>query len=320
MMALAMAIALWFFALNRYTDEISEVIDVEIMVPQEFTLLNQSTTNVIIKLSGPQELVEQISKLISEKKIKARCQISDKEISNQLDTMTKSLTITKENFNLPDDIRLESVFPDTVDVELSRLEKKYLNVRIQKQGLPAPGYIIKNEFVYPGEVEVIGPSNILKSISLIDTIAIDIGGITSEKNKTFPWIIDIEQNIKVLNGEENLEIPIICKEQVRVWFSISELVVVKTLEKIKVTILLPANFPYVVTIQDETVNLTVKGPKAIVEKLTAEDVIAYVDIRSLKPPGPYKQPVLVDLPKGLEVQDRLPEIHVDIQDKELRIE
>ncbi len=317
LMAMAMAIALWFFAINRYTEEITEVVDVEIIVPQEFTLLKQSTNNVIIKLIGPQEVVDGISNLITDNKIKARCQISVGEIDEKEDTVRKSLMITNENLNLPDDIRLESVFPDKVEVVLSRLEKKYLSVRLKKNGQPAPGFTIKNEFIYPGEVEVEGPADILKSISHIYTDVIDIGGITSEKNKTFPWIIDLEQSVRIVQDEANIDIPVKTEEQVRVWFSVSELHDVKTLQKVKVVLLQPTNFPYQVTLQDENIDLTVNGPKMVVDKLTSDDIIAYVDVRSLKPPGPYKQPVLVDLPNGVEVEDEIPVIHVDLNDNEV---
>lgn len=311
-MALAMAIALWFFAINRYTKEITEVVDVEVLMPPEFTMLNKSTNSVIINLKGPQKLIDQVSDLISDQKIKARCQIPLK-IDESDDPIKKSIIISKGNLNLPDDIRVESIYPDKVDVEFSKLEKKYLNVRLKKQGEPATGYTLENEFVYPDVVEVIGPSNILKLISHIDTVPIDIAEITSEKNKTFPWIIDIKQTVEIKRDDKPVLIPIKCEEQIRVWLSISELQDEKIMEKVKIAILQPTNYPYKITLQDEYINLTVNGPKLMVNKLTGQDVTAYVDVSSLKPPGPYKQPVRVNLPNGIKIKDKLPEVHIDLE-------
>ncbi|MGR3219356.1 MAG: CdaR family protein [Candidatus Anammoxibacter sp.] len=312
LMALAMAIALWFFAINRYTEEITEVIDVEILMPPEFTILSQSTNSVIVSLKGPLELIDQVSNLISDQKIKVRCQIP-LNIDGLNDPIKKTITISRNNLNIPDDIKIESIYPDRVDVEFSRLEKRYLHVNLQKKGHPAAGYTIENELIYPGELEVVGPSSLLKLASHINTKPIDITGITTEKNKTFPWTIDIEQNIEIKRDGKTLLVPVKCDEQVRVWFSISELQEAKTLENVKIAILRPADYPYQVTLQDENVNLTVKGPKLMVNKLTKEDVSVYVDVSLLKPPGPYKQRVHVSLPSGIVIKGQAPEVHIDLK-------
>ena len=312
LMALAMAIALWFFAINRYTKEITEMVEVEIALPAEYTMLNQSTNSVIINLKGPQKIIDKVSSLVSDKKIMARCSAPLK-FDELEDPIKKTITISKDNLNLPDGIKIESIFPDKVNIEFSRLEKKYINVRLIKQGQPATGYEIKNEFVYPTEVEVIGPSNMLKSVSHVDTVPIDITGITSEKNKTFPWIVNILQSAEVILDDKNILIPIKCAEQVRVWFSISELQEEKLLEKVKVSILYPTDYPYKVQLQDEDISMTVNGPKLMINKLTAKDVMAYVDVTSLKPPGPFKQTVHVNLPNGIVIKGQTPKVRIDLE-------
>lgn len=314
-MAMALAIALWFFAVNRYTREITEVIDLEVAIPAGFTILNQSTRNVSISLKGPQRHVDQISRFIIEKKIKARYELSV-NTEERDDPIKRSIVLSKDNLNLPYDVRVESIYPERVEIELSRLEKKYLNVRIQKTGQVAPGFEIKNEFVYPGTVEVTGPSNLVRRVSEIGTVPIDITGITTDKNRTFPWVIDIEQDVKMIDNDKTVLIPIRCDEQVRVWFTISELQDIKRLEKIRINILQPPALPYKVTLQDEFISLSVKGPKLVIDKLTPADVTAYVNVGSLIPPGPYNQPVQLNLPKGVEVEGQIPEIHVDLQELE----
>lgn len=313
-MAFAMAVALWFFAVNRYTKEITEVVDLQVLIPSGFTLLNQSTEDVIINLKGPQKLIDKISDLIRDKKINARCQIPSDNINESEDTIKRAISISKDNLNLPGEIKLASVYPERVDIEISRLEKKYLKVHIKTKGEPEPSYEIKNEFVYPREVLVTGPANILKLVSEIETIPIDISGITVDKNKTFPWVIDIEQGVKITRNDKTELIPVKCEKQVRIWFSISELQETKTLDKVKINLLSPTNFPYKVRLQDEYISLELKGPKLVIDKLIPEDVIAYVNVGLLKPPGPYNQPVLLNLPKGVEVSGKTAEIHVDLQE------
>ncbi len=311
-MALAMAVTLWLFALNRYTGNITEMVDVEIQMPPEYTMLSQSANNIIINLKGPQNIIDQVSTLIADNKIKAMCQISSK-IDEANDPIKKTITISKENLNLPDNIKIESLYPNKVDVMFSRLKKKYLHVQLRKNGQPANGYTIENEFLYPSEVEVTGPASILKSVHHINTTPINIEGITSKKNKTFPWLIDIEKKVEITRDGKKTLIPITCNNQVRVWLSISELLAEKILLEIPIAILHPSDYPYKVTLQDKSINLTVAGPKLTVSKLNKKDLVAYVDVSLLKPPGPYKQPVHIKLPTGIILKDQLPEVHIDFE-------
>lgn len=315
-MALAMAVALWFFAVNRYTGELTEFIDVEIIAPPAFTLLNQSTEDVIIDIAGPQKIIDRVSALISDKKIVARCSISQDIDDEVNDPVRKTIVISKANLNLPDGINIKSIYPEKVVVEFSRLERKYLNVRLQKQGQPAPGYTIENEFIYPSQVEVVGPAHILKMVSDIDTAPIEITGITADKNKTFPWLIDIEQNVTTNQdkGQKMISTSVRCEEKVRVWMSVSELLDNITMENIKISILQPTDYKYHVALQEERISLTVNGPRLMINKLTEADVTAFVDVSSLKPPGPYKQPVQVTMPNGINIAGQVPEVHIDFKE------
>ncbi len=84
--------------------------------------------------------------------------------------------------------------------------------------------------------------------------------------------------------------------------------------KMRVKVIGPAEYPYVIKLQDEFADVKVKGPKLLLDKLNTEDVILYIDVSSLKPPGPYKQPIKCILPKNIELVDKLPEVHLDIRE------
>ena len=208
-----------------------------------------------------------------------------------------------------------SVYPERVDVLLGKLQQKKLKVNLQKKGEPAIGYAISNEFIFPGEVEAIGPLNMLKEASFINTIPVDISGITSEQNRTFPWRIGIDQKVIVKRGDKNVSVPVTCNEDVRVWIQIVEQQETRSFEKIRIKVMRPSEYPYEIKLQDEYANIKVKGPKLVLDKLNTEDVVLYIDVTSLKPPGPYKQPIKCDLPKNVELIDKLPEVHLDIREK-----
>ena len=86
----------------------------------------------------------------------------------------------------------------------------------------------------------------------------------------------------------------------------------KIFDNIKVNIFHPVNYDYKVTLKEEFISLSLKGSKLTLDMLNAKDIMAYIDVSSLSPPGPYNQPVICNIPEGLELEGSPPESHVDI--------
>ncbi|ODS32606.1 MAG: hypothetical protein SCARUB_02258 [Candidatus Scalindua rubra] len=310
-MALIMAVALWFYAISRHTGNINEDLQLTINAPPGITILDTSSNIVTVSLSGPQNIIDRISDMIKDNKINARFDIPD--ISDiEEDNFKRTIRLTRRNFNFPQEIRLNSIVPNAIDVILGRLESKYLKVQIQRKGVPAPGYEINGEFFYPSKVIVTGPVNILKEADTINTSPIDINGITSKQNRTFPWNVDLENNISIVKDDKYIFVPVQCEERINVWFQISEQVSIKEFKKVKINVFHPTNYDYKVKLKEEYVNLSLKGPKLILDRLNSDDIMAYIDVSSLIPPGPYNQPVICNIPEGLEMEGNPPEVLVDI--------
>ncbi|MHC4321608.1 MAG: YbbR-like domain-containing protein, partial [Planctomycetota bacterium] len=176
----------------------------------------------------------------------------------------------------------------------------------------ALGYEINSEFFYPREVLVTGPVNILKEADTINTSVINIGAITSEQNRTFPWIVDIEKTITILKDDKYISVPVKCNEKINVWFHVNEEMGTKMFDNVKVNIFQPVNYEFKVTLKEEFISLSLKGSKLTLDMLNAKDIMAYIDVSSLSPPGPYNQPVICNIPEGLELEGNPPESHVDI--------
>jgi YbbR domain-containing protein len=309
-MALIMAIALWVYAINRHTGDIIEDIQLTINAPPGLTILDTSSNMVTVGLSGPQNTIERISDMIKDEKIKARFDMPDIGDVDD-DNYKKTIRLTRRNFNFPQEIRLNSIVPNEIEITLGRLESKYIKVQIQKKGVPAIGYEITSEFFYPSRVLVTGPVNILREAAVINTSPIDMSGITSDQNRTFPWTVDIENSVSVTKGDKYVSVPVQCEERVNVWFQISEQMGIKTFEKVKVNVFHPVKYDFQVELKEEYINLSLKGSRLILDMLSSEDIKAYIDVSSLSPPGPYNQPVICNIPEGLEIEGNLPEAHVN---------
>jgi YbbR domain-containing protein len=312
-MALIMAIVLWLYAINKYTGEIEEDIQLAINTSPGLTILDTSTDVVTVSLSGPQNIIDRVSDMIKDNKIKARYDFPDmSDIQN--DEFARTIRISRRNFNFPQEIRLDSIVPNRIDVVLGRLASKYLEVQIEKKGVPALGYEITNAYFYPHEVLVTGPANVLKEAEMINTKPIDINGLTSDQSRTFPWAVVLEQSISFLKDDKYVSVPINCEEMINVWFQVSEQEDIKIFEKIKVNVLHPINYDFKVKLKDEHIDLSLKGPKLKLDRLNSKDITAYIDVSSLTPPGPYKQSVDCTIPEGLEIVGNPPEVHVDIME------
>jgi YbbR domain-containing protein len=312
-MAIIMAIALWFYAINKHTGEIQEDIQLTINAPPGLTILDTSSNMVTVGLSGTQNTIDKISDMIKDNKITARFDIPDiSDVDEDKDNYKRTIRLTKRNFNFPREVRLNSIVPSEIDITLGRLESHYIKVQIQSKGVPAPGFEITSEFFYPSSVLVTGPVNILKEADTINTSPIDISGITSEQNRTFPWAVDLEDFISVTRDGKYVPIPVQCDEKVNVWFQVSEQVDIKVFEKVKINVFHPVEYDFKVKLKEEYINLSLKGPRLMLDTLSPEDIMAYIDVSSLSPPGPYNQSVICKIPEGLKIDGDPPEAHIDI--------
>jgi YbbR domain-containing protein len=310
-MALIMAMALWFYATNRHAGDITEDLQLTINAPPGLTILDTSSEVIAVGLSGPQNIIDQISDMIKDNKINARFDIPEINDVGE-DNYKRTIRLTRRNFNFPQQIRITSIVPNEVEITLGRLEGKYIKVKIQKKGTPALGYEINSEFFYPREVLVIGPVNILKEADTINTSVINIRGITSEQNRTFPWVVDIENTISIIKDDKYISVPVKCEEEINVWFHVTEQMGTKLFDNVKVNVFQPVNYGFKVKLKEEYISLSLKGSKLALDMLNPKDIMAYIDVSSLSPPGPYNQPVICNIPEGLEIEGGPPESHVDI--------
>ena len=206
-MAMIMALALWFYAINKHTGDLKEDIQLTINAPPGLTVLDTSSNMVTVGLSGTQTTIDRISDMIKDNKITARFDIPDISDVDE-DNYKRTIRLTKRNFNFPREVRLSSIVPREIDITLGRLESKYMKVQIQRKGIPAPGYETTSEFFYPGRVLVTGPVNIFKEADTINTSPIDMSGITSEQNRTFPWAVNLEDFISVTRDGKYVSVPV----------------------------------------------------------------------------------------------------------------
>lgn len=74
---------------------------------------------------------------------------------------------------------------------------------------------------------------------------------------------------------------------------------------------------FVVELERNTIDVRVNGPSALIDKLTRNDITAYVNVSGLKPGRTYSPVVSFILPPRVEIVGAPPLVRVEIKDKNI---
>src|SRR4030043_1411542 len=232
-----------------------------------------------VKIIGAQSVLENIKQII--------CAI---DISGIKEDLSRKLTVKAVDVN-GNEIKEVKIEPDIVEVSISLTRgypEKQLTVKPKIIGKPAPGYYISETLSDPDDIKIFGDYSKISNIEFLETIAIDVSGITKTLSVKVPPAL--EEGLNIVEGEVEL---------IEVTIQVKEAIIQKILKNISVA---PQNFsPFVpYEIKPKVVDITAEGKNMLVDKLQAEDVKVYVkftdDFRKEQ-----KVKVQVDLPEGISL-------------------
>ncbi len=195
--------------------------------------------------------------------------------------------IPAESVRLPAGLEVSSIQPEYVRVELEKLERKTIDVRPRLVGQPAEAYRIGEYTVRPTSVVVTGPASSMADLRYAGTEPIDVTGVKEQFTREVQLRFDDPLINYDLSSPIEVTVPVITQE------------VQRTLQGVSVV---PVNTGDLVDMSPDSINVTVRGPKAVVDALTIETVRATVDLgaEASRPPGTFnKQPRVTNLPPGV---------------------
>jgi len=260
----------------------------EKQVPVKVALLGQtahgySSFNATVKPSqvvirGPQNIVDDLEE--------AR---ADVNLNNAQSNLTLNLPIKVQdkwgNWYGTDTL---NIIPNTVEVFIPIAEdtpSKTVPVKPVLEGKPAQGYQIARVLVEPETVKILGQLNKLDDIDRIQTIPISVN--------------DVKQNIV---REVDLSIPagvtLLYGTKVKVIIQVEEEPVAKSFEVPLNIHNRKSNQKVVTTV--ETVKVSLEGNKEAINKLTGQDIKAYIDVAG-RDFGTFDLEVQVDIPANVRL-------------------
>ena len=233
----------------------------------------------MVKIIGAQSVLDNIKQII--------CAI---DISGIKEDLSRKLKVKAVDVN-GNEVKEVKIEPDMVEVSISLTRgypEKQLTVKPKIIGKPAPGYYISEILSSPDEIKIFGNYSKISDIEFLETIPIDVNGITKTLSVKVPPAL--EEGLNIVDGEVEL---------IEVTIQVKEVIIQKILKNISV---LPQNLsPFVsCEIKPEIIEITVEGKNILIDKLEAKDIKAFVKFTdNFKVEQRVK--VQVDLPEGISL-------------------
>jgi YbbR domain-containing protein len=309
LIALAIALVIWYYANSRPKEEITINVPLHIDVPDGYELVYQSHPRVQMRIIGSHSLIQRRQEESRQNYLSMSVRLDREDFSDGL----VELEVDAGWLNVPESefVQLDvgNLNPTTVRVYVSEIVERTMPVSVTVYGEPRTGYDVGSYYAMPDSVSVRGPAIALDQMSEISTEEISIWDARDNLRRMVPLqtkeSIDIAGEGAVwvtLNPDPprvavNVEIVSERKE--------------RTYDDIPVQLLMPPDFPYEASIAEgeSSVSVVIEGIPQQVESIRAEDFHVYVVLGGLSgeeiAPGashPYKQRVYVRLQQDSPVR------------------
>lgn len=284
--SLLLAFVLWLHISTRNVTEEAIFVPLELVnFPPSMVVADNLPEGVSLRVRGPAAL----TRFVNERKPRFRIDLSEAHRG------LNSFALSAGSLGLPRGLTVSRMVPSTVDVTLEPVETKVVPLKPSLIGEPAPGFLLEEVVVEPGNITLRGPANLLARIDYIETNPININearqSLAQKVAPVFP-----EHGLSVMDGHNIVA-------QVK----IAEITGTAAVSHVPVRA--EAGFKAV-----GEVTVTISGPASLVKGITAADLTAKALWPPEKPPvGRLRAEVTITgLPQNVEVVKITPaQVHLE---------
>ena len=252
-------------------------------IPSELTVTGSHLKSIEVRVRGPKSALETLAKL----KPKYLLDLSGAGVG------VKTIYFDQHRIALPKGVTIIKITPELLTIRIENEIKKELPVIISLSGKPASGFIVAGAVAKPLSSVLRGPQNILGPMEKVLTKPIDIKGMSESFKKEI--VLDLAEDLEVISASKVVFAEIFIEEKIAA----------KLYHDIPVE---GRDTQYRYSVSPPGVNIEVKGPVNVLEKLYAEKGIkVYVDLKGLKP-GMYVRRASIALPLKTTLVNAEPEI------------
>lgn len=278
--SLAFAFGLWLLvnAGERDTEQ-SMLVPVELRnLSQQLVVVGERPEFVDVRVSGPRTLLGQLN---------------GKRIALDLAGVRpgpSSFRVNAELLNLPRGVKLLRVTPSVISLDIARMIKRVVPVRVDLIGQPPFGYETGEVEVSPPTVEVSGPAPQVGKLQAVMTEGVDMSRLTQT----------VTRDLRLHNEEgDSVSYNI---EKARARIEVREVMVSREFRHLRVDI---KNAEYPLPQTPFFVDVWLRGPQRIMDALQLTNGEVFVDANG-RGPEEVTLPVTILLPPGVEVLGQYP--------------
>ena len=250
--------------------------------------------NSKIKATGAQSKLDLIKQIV--------CPIDISGISE--DTVLK-IKVKPVDVNDDEIVGLQTE-PEIMEVSIfitSGYPEKTLIIKPRTIGKPAPGYYISQILVNPDEISIYGNYSKINDLEFLETIPIDVNGITKTLAVKVPPVL--VEGLYILEGEPQLT---------EVNIQVKENIIQKTLRDVPIKI--ENTSPFIsCDIEPKNAEIIIEGKNILIDEIEKEDIKVFVEFtENLKINQEIK--LEVQLPEGVSLIKVEPEeVNLKINNK-----
>jgi len=294
-----LSIGLMYYISGEESVEIEKRVYLRIVPPQGMTVIGGPRREIKVTLSARRNVLT----LLSTQKIVAQHRIRGVVKSGEY-----SFSLRAHDIDVPHPaISVIDITPKVVTVSLDEVVTKKLLVKANIVEEPAIGYAVDydNILLDPTAALVKGPKSKLENKKFILTDDIDVVG----RMRSFRTRVSLRYSAQY---------SLASKELIDVFVPIRQESIEKIVESVSINVLQNSSSDYFVTIDPIVINVPLKGPETIVQKIDKKDILAYINVSELSR-GEYQLPLMLTLPPEVSLASDVPVITVNIDEKMKKI-
>jgi len=264
-------------------------------VPDNMIVTGFQTDKIEIKIQAASKLMEFVKKqnLHYYVDLYTDLELDPAGASDSIEPGAYLIPVEKNRIPLRSGIKILSIKPYYLSVQLENKITKTFKVAIPYKGKPAKGYIALEAAVKPSRVQLTGAAPLINSIDNLETKVVDLTNVRESFKKKVPLNLDNQANVTSSEHIILVNIPI------------HQQLISKKIENIPIQIL---NSRYPAKIKPSKINIIVEGPfEAVNNKKIIDQIYSFIDMKDLTS-GVYARHAYINIPVDLIMTNADPQV------------
>lgn len=272
--ALVITMILWLVVTSSRKVEMVKKVPLNFITAPELVVSIDVPREIEVRLIGPSAFIREVM----ERRDAIDLDLRDKKVGYYPYKLNDNI------IKLPIGVKVMGVYPTDIPVKIEPVKTKNVKVIPSFVGDLSEGYKIRSAKIEPSTVQVKGPESVISKMEDVYTEVVDLNQAKKPVNRTVG--LDPKYKDKIKNSYDKFSL----------YVDVVPFVVSQKFYGIKVDVVGTAKYK----MNTSKVNVTVQGPKLLMDKVSLKDIKASLDL-SFNAPGSTDESVIIKLPEGINL-------------------